>query len=58
MRPPKIEETKEQRDARQRAQSENIRSIQDSAQARTRFYARLMNPRVSIATGRSFRPMI
>ena len=47
-------ETAEQKQQRIRAQSDNLRSIQDQLQVRTSMYRRLQSPRVSISTGKRF----
>ena len=46
-------ETPEQRQQRIRAESQNLRSMQDQLRVRTSAFQRLQSPRVSIATGRS-----
>lgn len=54
---PKIVQAKpsaEQIQQRKLARRENIRSTQDDLAQRTDLYRRLMAPRVSIATGRTF----
>lgn len=53
MRPRAPRETAEQRQQRQRAESDNIRSMQDSLSVRTSMFNRIRMPRVSIATGRT-----
>jgi hypothetical protein len=50
---PKVKETPEQKQQRLRAESQNLRSMQEQLQVRTSSYQRLQSPRVSIATGRS-----
>lgn len=53
MKPKMPKETTEQKQQRLRAESDNLRSMQELLQVRTSMYRRLQSPRVSIATGRS-----
>lgn len=52
MKTPKVQETAEQQQQRIRAESDNLRAVQDGLQSRTAMFSRFINPRVSIATGR------
>lgn len=52
MKPKTPKETPEQAQQRIRAESDNLRSLQESAQIRTGIYQRQVSPRISIATGR------
>lgn len=52
-RPKAPKETDEQRQQRQIAEAENVRSIQTNLRSRTSMFNRIRSPRVSIATGRS-----
>lgn len=53
MKRPKVEETAEQKQQRLRAESDNLRSMQELLQVKTGIFRRLQSPRISIATGRS-----
>lgn len=53
MTPAIPKETAEQRQQRIRAENDNIRAVQNQAQARTLMFRRLQSPRLSIATGRT-----
>jgi hypothetical protein len=46
-------ETPEQKQQRIRAESDNLRAMQDGLQSRTTMFRRLQSPRISIATGLS-----
>lgn len=46
-------ETTEQKQQRLRAESDNLRSMQELLQVKTGIFRRLESPRVSIATGKS-----
>lgn len=46
-------ETTEQKQQRLRADSDNLRSMQELLQVKTGIFRRLQSPRVSIATGKS-----
>ena len=45
-------ETPEQQQQRIKAESDNLRAVQDGLGGRTAMFRRLTSPRVSIATGR------
>lgn len=53
MKVSKPKETEEQKQARQRAEADNLREMQQSVQDRTQMFRRLRSPRVSIATGKT-----
>lgn len=53
MKPKQVAETTEQKQQRLRAESDNLRSMQDYLQVKTGTFRRLQSPRISIATGRS-----
>ena len=53
MKPKITGETAEQKQQRQRAEADNVRSIQGSLAGRTSLFQRIRSPRISIATGRS-----
>jgi hypothetical protein len=46
-------ETEEQKQVRLRAETDNVRSIQETVQQRTSLFQRLMSPRVSLVTGKA-----
>lgn len=52
MKAPSFSETPEQKQARLKAKSDNLRAIQGDLNNQTNMFRRLMSPRVSIATGR------
>jgi len=52
MKTPKVEESPEQKQQRVRAESDNLKSVQQGLGDRTSMFRRLHSPRVSIATGR------
>lgn len=53
MKPKMPKETKEQAQQRLRAESDNVRSMQEYLQVKTGMFRRLQSPRISIATGRA-----
>lgn len=54
MKPKTPKESPEQAQQRRRAESDNVRSMQEYLKVRTGVYRRLQSPRISIATGRTF----
>lgn len=56
MKPKAPQETAEQRVQRERAETDNVRAIQETAQARTSAFRRYKSRRVSLATGRVVGP--
>lgn len=53
MKPKTPKETTEQTQQRLRAESDNLRSMQELLQIKTGMFRRMQSPRISIATGRS-----
>lgn len=51
MTPSQPKETALAKSQRQRAQAENVRSIQDSVSDRTKLYRKILSPRASLITG-------